>query len=89
MSGEIEVSRPKRSHKSKKEQKRKSSVRIVGGGFVERVRHPQIDGGSVESQVIRVDAGFANWLREEAKRGGHSITDITRTIHGVLLSEEE
>jgi hypothetical protein len=76
----IVVSAPKRSHKSKKEQRRKSSVRVVNGGFVERTRKPQQHGDAIKSQLVRVDAEFAAWVRSEAGASGISITEVTRQL---------
>ena len=76
--------KPARSHKSKKEQARKSSVRVYEGGFIERSRTPQQQGETFKSRLIRADAGFADFVRGEAMRSGVSITEVTRQIHHSL-----
>lgn len=84
---EYQISKPQRSHKSKKEQKRKSSVRVFGGGFIERSRRPQVHGEESKSRIIRVDADFAEYIRDVAKREGKSITDMTRALYLELIGE--
>lgn len=76
----ITVSKPQRSHKSKRDQKRKTSTRILGGGFVERTMKPETHGETVKSRLIRVDSEFADWCRYEAARSGTSITEVTRQL---------
>lgn len=77
----LTATKPARSHKSKKEQKKKSSVRVINGGFVERTRKPAITGeGDLTSRMVRVDAGFADYLRTLAMKSGKSITAVTRDL---------
>lgn len=77
----LQITKPKRAHKSKKDQKKKVTTRIIEGGFVERTRKPATQGENLKSQLIRVDAKFAQWLREEAMKSGQSITDVTRILY--------
>jgi len=81
------ATKPARSHKSKKEQARKSSVRVFEGGFIERSRKPQQQGDNLKSQLLRVDAGFAAFVRGEAMRSGVSITEVTRQLYHSLSTE--
>ncbi len=37
-------------------------------------------GKKLMSEMIRVDAGFAVWVREQADREGISVTDFTRGL---------
>lgn len=73
------ASAPKRSHKSKKEQKRTPKVKMYGS-FMERSKKPAVTGDTLKSVMLRVDAGFAEQLRGLAKRHGKSMTDITRDL---------
>lgn len=41
-------------------------------------------GISLKSRMIRVDAGLADFLAAEAKRGGCSITEASRQLHESL-----
>ena len=84
MADRLHAAKPARSHKSKKEQTRKSSVRVIEGGFIERSRKPQQQGDNLKSQLLRVDGNFAEWLRGEAMRSGTSITEVTRILHHSL-----
>lgn len=68
-----------RSHKSKKERRRKPAARIYGE-FVERVRDPKDEGGDSRSRIVRVDADFAAYLRKVAKARGISLTEVTRRM---------
>jgi hypothetical protein len=79
--------KPSRSHKSKKEQKKPSTVRVFEGGFVERSRKPQQHGEFHKSQLLRVDADFAEFVRGEAMRSGSSITEVTRQLHRSFTTE--
>jgi hypothetical protein len=81
---------PARSHKSKKEQRamaKKSAVKIVGNGFVQRSAKPKVEGDKKRSQLIRVSADFAGWLRQQAKVHG-TVTNVTRRLyeHRAILS---
>lgn len=80
-----------RSHKSKKERKRLSTMRkvkIVGEGrFVRRTSKPKKQGKSVRSQILRVDADFADYVRTRAEKEG-SVTEVTRKIYQMLVSNE-
>ncbi len=80
----LKISKPERSHKSKKEQQKKSSVQIVSGGFVQRSRKPQQHGDERRSQLLRVDADFAQWVRNEAMVKGTGITEVTRQLYHSL-----
>lgn len=80
--------KPARSHKGARERKkldRVSEVRIIGG-FMQRTATPAVTGNKVKSRMIRVDDGFAKFLRELAVRYG-GITEVTRRLHakGSLL----
>jgi hypothetical protein len=80
------TTKPARSHKSKKEQRKKSTVRMHGG-FMERTRKPVITGeGDLKSRMIRVDADFAEYLRRTAMKEGVSLTAVTRNLYlsGIL-----
>ena len=84
------MKKPDRSHKSKAEQKRlakKSAVKIVGNGFVQRTAKPKVEGEKKRSQLIRVSADFAGWLRQQAKVHG-TVTNVTRRLyeHRAILS---
>ena len=85
------VSKPTRSHKSKTEQKRLNKtrkVKVVGEGrFVQRAKRPTKQGKRLKSQMIRVDAGFADWCRRKAETEG-SVTKVTRRIHQSILAAE-
>lgn len=74
--------KPARAHKSKVERKKLdkvSAVRIIGG-FVQRTAKPEVTGSNRKSQMVRVDADFAAFLRMEAvKHGG--ITEVTRKLN--------
>jgi hypothetical protein len=59
----------------------KSSVRVVGNGFLQRKAKPGVKGVAVKSQMIRVDAGFGKWIRAQAKLYG-GITEVTRRLYG-------
>ncbi len=85
------VNKPKRSHKSKTEQKRLNKtrkVKVVGEGrFVQRAKKPVIQGKKTKSQLIRVDHDFANWCRQKAERDG-SITEVTRKLYRKIMEAE-
>ena len=84
---DITATKPARSHKSKKEQRKKSTVRVINGGFIERTRKPVITGeGDLKSRMIRVDADFADYLRRTAMKEGISLTAVTRNLYlsGIL-----
>lgn len=85
------VSKPKRDHKSKTEQKRLGKarkVKVVGEGrFVQRAKRPGKQGKNVKSQLLRVDAGFADWCRKQAEKDG-SVTKVTRELHRKLVQAE-
>lgn len=72
-----------RSHKSKEEQKRLSKqrkVKVIGDGrFVQRAKRPAKHGKNVKSQILRVDANFADWVRGQAETEG-SVTEVTRKL---------
>lgn len=75
------VSKPARSHKSKKERAKKSSVRVINDGFIERSKKPVVTGsGDIKSRMIRVDADFADHLRQTAMKEGVPITTVTRNL---------
>jgi hypothetical protein len=57
-----------------------STAKVVGNGFIQRTKKPTVQGGKVKSQLVRVDAGFAKWLRQQAKAHG-SITEVTRRLN--------
>jgi hypothetical protein len=80
----ITVTKPARSHKSKKEQAKKSSVRIINDGFVERTKKPVVTGAELKSRMVRIDAEFADWMREQAKLAGISITEVSRSVYQSL-----
>lgn len=87
------VHKAKRSHKSKAEQKvlnRQRKVKVVGDGrFVQRTKKPQKQGKETKSQLLRVDAGFADFCREKAMTEG-SITEVTRKlVHRLRQAELE
>lgn len=82
---DFSITKPNRSHKSKKDQKKKATTRIFGGGFVERVKQPIVHGENSKSRLIRVDVDFAEYIRNIAKREGKSITDITRALYLELI----
>jgi hypothetical protein len=75
------VKKPARAHKSAAYRKAKkgSKVRIVGNGFVQRVKKPQVTGKKRKSVMLRVDAEFAAWVREAAKEN-KSVTAFTRKL---------
>lgn len=80
--------KPARAHKGAREKKkleRVSEVRIIGG-YIRRSMKPNVTGNKIKSQMIRVDANFANLLRNFAVRYG-GITEVTRKLHakGPLL----
>ncbi len=82
--------KPDRSHKSKKEQKRlakESTAKIVGNGFVQRVAKPVVTGDDKKSRIVRIDARFAEFLRQQAKIHG-TITNVTRRLfkHASVLA---
>lgn len=80
--------KPNRSHKSKAEQKRKSSAKVLGDGrFVQRAKKPKRQGKNVKSQLIRVDANFADWCRRKALTEG-SVTEVTRKLYQKILDAE-
>src|SRR5690242_16114185 len=84
------VNKPKRQHKSKKDQKRlaKSAVKVVGEGrFVQRAKKPAKQGKNVKSQLIRVDGGFADWCRKQAEQDG-SVTEVTRKLYTKIKQAE-
>lgn len=56
-----------------------SDVRIIGA-FVQRTAKPAVTGNNVKSQMVRVDAAFAAFLRREAEKHG-GITEVTRRLH--------
>lgn len=85
----LTVTKAARSHKSKAEQKRKSTARVINGGFLERVRKPVLTGAGVKSMMVRCDAGFALWVRDQAKAAGVSITEVTRALHADLTTAAE
>jgi hypothetical protein len=89
------VNKPKRSHKSKAEQKRLNKtrkVKVVGNGrFVQRAKKPATQGKKTKSQLIRVDADFANWCRRKAEQtddGKGSITEVTRKLYHKIVEAE-
>lgn len=84
---DVKVNRGGITHNKKGQKRRKKVTRLYGGGFLERVRNPKVRGKSVKSVNIRVDAGFAEWVRQEAKDSGNSITDITRNVREALRGE--
>jgi hypothetical protein len=76
--------KPNRSHKSKAEQKRLakvSTVKVVGNGFAQRATKPLVVGDEKKSQLVRIDARFAAWLRAQAKKQHGSITNVTRRLN--------
>lgn len=82
--------KPARSKKSSKERKRlekQSTARIVGEGFVRRVRKPKQQGKKVKSVMLRVDAGFAEWCRRQAEKDG-GVTKVTRRLHEQIRAAE-
>lgn len=85
------VQKPRRDHKSKAEQKRLNKtrkVKVVGEGrFVQRAKKPEKQGKTVKSQLLRVDAGFADWCRKQAEKDG-SVTKVTRELHRKLVQAE-
>jgi hypothetical protein len=81
---DIIAKKPARSHKSKKEQAKKSSVRIINDGFIERTKKPAVTGAEVKSRMVRIDAEFADWMREQAKLAGVSITEVSRSVYQSL-----
>ena len=85
------VNAPKRGHKSKAEQKRlkkNGKVKVVGEGrFVQRTKKPAKQGKTVKSQLLRVDAGFADWCRKQAEQDG-SVTEVTRKLYQKIRQAE-
>lgn len=85
------VSKPKRDHKSKTEQKRlgkQRKTKVVGEGrFVQRAKKPAKQGKHVKSQLLRVDAGFADWCRKKAETDG-SVTKVTRELYQRIVKAE-
>lgn len=82
--------KPKRDHKSKAERKRlaKSKVKVIGDGrFVQRAKKPQRQGKTVKSQLLRVDANFADWCRRRALIEG-SVTEVTRNLYQRIVAAE-
>jgi hypothetical protein len=75
----VKKSAPKRAHKSKKEKAKKSSV-VMSGGFLQRVKKPEVTGTNFKSRLVRVDADFADYLRSTAMKSGKSITSVTRDL---------
>lgn len=59
---------------------KKSSVKVINDGFTQRSARPAIIGKTLKSRMVRVDAEFADWMREEAKRAGVSITEVSRSV---------
>lgn len=41
-------------------------------------------GDALKSRVMRVDFGFATWVRNEATKRNKNVTAITRDIHDML-----
>ena len=82
----LKSSKPARSHKSKKDKAKKSSVRIINDGFIERSKAPQVTGSKdgLQSRMMRVDISLANYMREQAKKNGKSITEVSRDIYHAL-----
>lgn len=76
----LKITKPARAHKSKKERAKKSTVRVINGGFVERSRKPELTGDEVQSKMCRVDGGFWTLIRNRAMKEGKSITEVTRDI---------
>lgn len=85
----ITRTKPARSHKSKKEQAKKSTACVVNGGFIERTRNPEVTGEAVKSQMMRVSADFAGWVRAQAMQHGISITEVTRMLYLELADTAE
>lgn len=85
------VHKANRSHKSKTEQRRigkRSKAKVIGEGrFVQRAKKPAKQGKRVKSQLIRVDAGFADWCRKQAETDG-SVTEVTRKLYQRILAAE-
>lgn len=81
--------KPDRSHKSKQKQKKKPVTRILGSGFVERKKKPATHGKKVKSRTIRIDADFAEWLREQAVLGrrGKSVTEVSRQVYQFIKGD--
>lgn len=80
-----------RSHKSKLEQKRlnkQRKVKVIGDGrFVQRAKRPAKQGKAVKSQILRVDANFADWVRKRAETEG-SVTEVTRKLYQRIIEAE-
>ncbi len=69
--------------------RQKPKVKVVGEGrFVQRARRPTKQGKKIKSQLLRVDAGFADWCRKRAETDG-SVTNVTRKLHERILEMQE
>ncbi len=82
--GKVKTSKPKRAHKSKQQQKQKSSVKVINDGFIQRKAKPDITGTNLQSRMVRVDAEFAEWMRREAMKNGTSITEVSRSVYQMM-----
>jgi len=86
------VNKAKRSHKSKAEQKRLNKQRktkVIGEGrFSRRTAKPETQGTVVKSQLLRVDAGFADWCRKRAEIEG-TVTRVTRNLFQRITAAED
>lgn len=75
----------KRTRKAKVASKaKKSTAKVINGGFIQRVAKPASIGMAFKSRMVRVDGEFADWLREEAKRAGTSVTEVSRSVYQSL-----
>ena len=63
-----------------------SSPRVVAQQtFNERVKQVKVVGETLRSRMVRVDADFADFLRDTAKKQGTSITEISRAVHQSVI----
>lgn len=65
---------------SKKPASKKSTVKVINDGFIQRNAAPATAGRTLKSRMVRVDADFAEYMRQEAMKAGVSITEVSRSI---------